>query len=122
METTTTTTTATATVEVGDLFYDSWGYNQTQVDFYEVVGMTASGKSVRVQKIRQENVTDSRRPTVTVRPLKGTTCGPVMTKRLKKLNWGIEGDRYAFRVNSFSSAYQGDWDGTWSVTGWGFGH
>ena len=117
-----TTATAEATVEIGDLFADSWGYNQTQVDFYEVVGMTASGKSVRVQSVRQENLTDRRRPTVTVRPIKGTTYGPVETKRLKKLNWGIEGDRYAFRVNTYSSAYQGDWDNTWFVTGHGFGH
>ena len=122
METNTNTTTTTTTVEVGDLFYDSWGYDQTQVDFYEVVGLTPSGKSVRVQQIRQENLTDPRRPNVTVKPLKGTTYGPVETKRLKKLNWGIEGDRYSFRVNSFSSSYQGDWDSTWSVTGWGFGH
>lgn len=37
-------------VKVGDFFYSSWGYDQTNVDFYKVVGMTASGKSVRVQK------------------------------------------------------------------------
>ena len=33
-----------ANPQVGDLFYDSWGYNQTQGDFYEVVGLTPSGK------------------------------------------------------------------------------
>jgi len=119
--TNTTTATAEATVEIGDLFYNSWGYDQTQVDFFEVVGLTPSGKSVRVQSIQQENVTDRRQPNVTVRPLKGTTYGPVETKRLKKMNWGSEGDRYAFRVNTFSSAYQGNWDNQWSVTGWGFG-
>jgi hypothetical protein len=108
------------TVKVGDLFYDSWGYDQTQVDFYEVVGLTPSGKSVRVQKVRQENVTDEG-PTVQVKPVKGTNYGPVETKRLRDASWGSE-VKYAFRVNSFSSAYQDDWDTTWTVTGWGYGH
>lgn len=36
-------------VKVGDFFSSSWGYDQTNVDFYKVVGMTASGKSVRIQ-------------------------------------------------------------------------
>lgn len=35
-------------VEVGDLFVSSWGYDQTNVDVYEVVGVTAS--SVRLMK------------------------------------------------------------------------
>ncbi len=37
-------------VQIGDFFSCSWGYDQTNVDFYKVVGMTASGKSVKVQK------------------------------------------------------------------------
>jgi len=110
-----------ANPQVGDLFYDSWGYNQTQVDFYEVVGLTPSGKSVRVQSIRHENLSDPRGPNVQVKPLKGTTYGPVETKRLKDVSWGSE-VKYAFRVNSYSNAYKGDWDGQWTVTGWGYGH
>ena len=107
------------TVKVGDLFYDSWGYDQTQVDFYEVVGLTPSGLSVRVQKVRQV-VTSSGGGTDTVAPVKGSNYGPVETKRLKDCSWGSE-VKFGFRVNSFSSAFQGDWDGQWTVTGWGFG-
>jgi hypothetical protein len=40
-------------VKVGDFFYASWGYDQTNVDFYKVVGFTGSGKSVRLQKWSQ---------------------------------------------------------------------
>ena len=78
-------------VQVGDLFACSWGYDQTQVDFYEVTGVTPSGKSVRVQSIQQETVT-----------------------------WGST-VKYAFKVSSYSSAFSGDWDGQWTVTGWGYG-
>lgn len=38
-------------VEVGSVFYSSWGYDQTNVDFYAVIGITPSGKSVRLVPI-----------------------------------------------------------------------
>jgi hypothetical protein len=34
---------------VGTFLYTSWGYDQTNIDFAHVVGVTSSGKSVRVQ-------------------------------------------------------------------------
>jgi hypothetical protein len=40
-------------VSIGDVFYRSWGYDQTNVNFYEVVGLTASGKSMRLREIRK---------------------------------------------------------------------
>lgn len=63
------TQTATETetvVKVGDFFYTSWGYDQTNVDFYKVVGMTASGKSVKVQKWSSASVSDDGGPTTYV--------------------------------------------------------
>lgn len=43
-------------VKVGDYFYTSWGYDQTQVDFYEVVGFSPSGKSIRLCPIGKRDV------------------------------------------------------------------
>jgi hypothetical protein len=40
-------------VKLGDVFYRSWGYDQTNVNFYEVVGFTASNKSMRLREIRK---------------------------------------------------------------------
>jgi len=37
-------------VQVGDVFTYSWGYDQTNIDFYAVVGVSASGKTLKVQK------------------------------------------------------------------------
>lgn len=34
---------------VGQFLYASWGYKQTNIDFAQVVGITSSGKSVRVK-------------------------------------------------------------------------
>ena len=36
----------------GDIIYSSWGYEQTNVDFYQVIKMTA--KTITVKKISQE--------------------------------------------------------------------
>ena len=36
-------------VEIGDIFYTAWGYDQTTVDFYEVVGI--SGKMATLRPI-----------------------------------------------------------------------
>lgn len=35
-------------VQVGDFFVSSWGYDQTNIDFYKVVGVTPKG--VKIQK------------------------------------------------------------------------
>jgi len=48
METETVERTRTVGPEVGDVLVSSWGYDQTNIDFWRVVGLTASGKSVRI--------------------------------------------------------------------------
>lgn len=40
-----------ANIRVGDVFYDSWGYDQTNIDFVEVVAVSPSGKSVLCQMV-----------------------------------------------------------------------
>jgi len=40
--------TRTSGPEVGDVVATTWGYDQTNVAFYRVVGLTPSGKSVRI--------------------------------------------------------------------------
>lgn len=53
------TATDTRTVQPGDFFECSWGYDQTQVDFYRVIEVTPSGKSVRVQAWTKRLTPDS---------------------------------------------------------------
>ena len=48
METETVEQIRTAGPEVGDVLVSSYGYDQTNVAFFRVVGLTASGKSVRI--------------------------------------------------------------------------
>jgi len=44
-------TKAKTTINIGDHFEVHWGYDETRYDFYEVVGFTASGKSVRLREV-----------------------------------------------------------------------
>ena len=42
--------------QVGDVLVSSWGYDQTNVDFWRVVSLTASGKSARIMPLPQRVV------------------------------------------------------------------
>jgi hypothetical protein len=54
-------------LEVGDIWNSSWGYDQTNVDFYQVVKVTA--KTVTVRKIGKETCELTGRFTGTVTPV-----------------------------------------------------
>jgi len=112
-------TTATANVmdqiEIGDFFACSWGYNQTQVDFYEVVGKTKA--SVRIEKV----------PKVVVERMAGSDRvapnpanpwrGERMTKRVRASYDGTP----SIRISSYSGACL--WNGKpRHQTPWGCGH
>jgi hypothetical protein len=108
--------TATVEVKVGDFFYSSWGYDQTNVDFYEVVAVTPSGKSVKVREVSQHTASDNG-PSTRVVPIAGAFRdeGP----QLKRLRF--YSDRPSFFVASYADAYL--WDGAPKYqTGSGWGH
>lgn len=41
-------------VKIGDVFVNSWGYDQTNIDYFQVVGLTA--KSVKLQAIESNEI------------------------------------------------------------------
>lgn len=117
----TTTETQAPAVKVGDFFSASWGYDQTNVTWFKVVGLSASGKSVKVQEW-QGGGTPGSEP-VSRREWNDDfteqTYGPapVQTKRLRV--GGYKGA--SFHWKSFANAYL--WDGSEQyVTPAGFGH
>lgn len=101
-----------AEVKVGMVFYTSWGYDQTNVDFYQVVEVTPKGVKVRQVGSRSVGTEGSCDYVV---PGKGF-IGEPMFKRLRKDHNG----KPAFRVASYASAYL--WDGSMkyqTAAGWG---
>jgi len=47
--------TTVRTVKVGDIFYESWGYDQTNIDFVQVVSISPTGKTVKCQMAGKEH-------------------------------------------------------------------
>ena len=107
-------------VKVGDVFYSSWGYDQTNIDWFQVdkligknkitvvplgskfVGNTPEGFDDKVVPGGQSNRND-------------------LIKGSKNYIVNMEGGRPSFSVNSFARAYP--WDGTPKYeTQAGYGH
>jgi len=95
--------------KVGDILYSSWGYDQTNIDFYEVVGVTQ--KAIKVREIGQKVVKSDRGADYVVAVL-GSFKGAPMTKRVRPGG--------SVRIESFASASK--WDGKpkyQTAAGWG---
>ena len=84
-------------VKINDIFYTSWGYDQTNIDFYMVVDVLKS--SVKVVSIGEDRTYTG--------PMQGT-CVPnistkgtkVMTKRINIYN-----NKPTFKVASYATAF-----------------
>jgi hypothetical protein len=77
---------------VGDILYTSGGYEQTNVNFYEVVAV--SGQSVTIRKISKHVVADHTY-SVDVMPNPGSFVGEPKKKRVQKSGGG----KYEVKVN-----------------------
>lgn len=97
---------STVGVEVGTIFSSSWGYDQTNVDFYEVVALTP--KAVRVKGISKRLATAEEGRGVVPVPGSFRKDGTGDLKRLQSYEFMGE-QRVAFTVNSYTGASL--WDG-----------
>lgn len=104
------------TPQVGDILYSSWGYDQTNIDFYEVRKVT--GSMVVLQKLEKRVVRDLG-PQVYVVPVPGQYGQAAPLRRKFGPSW--RGDVYTVSINSYASASL--WDGVpLAQTGSGYGH
>lgn len=85
-------------VEPGQVFCCSWGYDQTNVDFYQVISV--SGQMATVQAIKQESVEDLDMQGQCV-PLVGEFKGEPRKVKIQKFD--VQSEPF-FKVNSFSTA------------------
>jgi hypothetical protein len=100
------------TLAVGDVLVSSWGYDQTNIDYYEVVRVVGPS-SVEIQQISQSVVGESGGPSEKVVPNKGSYIGAPMLKRANSTN--------SVHLTSYSSA--SPWSGQpRHQTGYGWGH
>lgn len=97
----------------GDILYSSWGYDQTNIDFYQVVSVIS--KSVVLREVAKKTVREERGADYVVAVPDRFTGAP-----LRKLPQGSGGHIYV-KINSHQHAYP--WDGKPKYqTAFGFGH
>jgi hypothetical protein len=69
------------TLKVGDILVESWGYEQTNVTFYEVLEVKPSGLSVVIQQLSSDTI-ETGFMCGKVTPIPGTASGDKMLKRV----------------------------------------
>lgn len=96
-------------LNVGDILYGSWGYEQTNVDFYEVVGIP-SPKQVLLRQVAQKAVKGEHGADYVV-AVPGSYIGPVLRKMPGK---------YGVRIDDTVTVSKWDGKPTYqTASGWG---
>ena len=85
---------------VGDILYSSWGYEQTNIDFYQVVEVSNTKKTVKIREI-ESKIHSTGDMSGTKMPDIGNFIGEIKTKKVQPNNY--------VGLNSYSSASK--WDG-----------
>lgn len=89
-------------IKVGDILYSSWGYDQTNISWYQVTKVI--GKAVEIRELAYQ-VTGTYGSNDTVVPVPNRFSGPPMRKLPQR---GYQG-KVIIRINSYANAYP--WDG-----------
>lgn len=93
-------------VKIGDIYYSSWGYEQTNVDFYQVVAFKGKGTAV-LREIRKEYIRSTGSMSGTVKAAKDEFAREkALEKRILDLG---SPDRACFKISDRHYAYK--WDG-----------
>ena len=96
--------------EVGEILYSSWGYDQTNIDFYQIVKKTKS--MITIQGIGKEYLDTKYASEDLVKPVKNAFIGKEMRKKVGP---------YGVSISSFQNASL--WDGKPKYqTAYGWGH
>jgi hypothetical protein len=103
-------------VEIGDIFVSSWGYEQTNINFYQVIGKTGSGKSVTLAPMSKERVGSSGYENKVVPGVIERGIQP-LKRRLSPSSW--RGVVVRIHDNSFAYPWSGKPE---SETASGYGH
>jgi len=102
------------TVKVGDIFVADWGYDQTNLDWYEVIavkGSTVTAREIMMQAIEASQGSE------TMIPVRGAFIGAEFKARIGR---GYKGKAY---INDQRDNHAYAWDGTpRHQTASGYGH
>lgn len=97
--------------KVGDIFTESWGYDQTNVDAYQVVAVGA--RSVKLRKISLRHVETTSWASANVSPIKDAFLGEAFTKVLQPY-----GDNDPYVPSVSGHGWMRLWDGKPEHSSW----
>ena len=104
--------------KVGDIFYCSWGYEQTNVDYYQIINI--KGSNIKFHKISQYIVKDTQgHDYANVAPNKDSFIDEPFIKRLV-INAYNGKPSYHIRMNSYSSLYLYENGEKGKYSSWGY--
>lgn len=94
-------------IKIGDIFYSSWGYDQTNVDYYKVKKLIgkASVQLVPVENRMVQDKSNAYSDAVVPYPV---AEGKPFTKKIKYAYWD-DFKEPRIKLNSYANAYV--WDG-----------
>jgi len=98
--------------KVGEILYDSWGYDQTNIDFYQITRISKG--CIWIREINLESVKDTSYDSDQVIPCKNKFIGEEKKKRVVRTSWKPEG-----YISSDISGTLSQYDGTPKHRSWG---
>lgn len=96
-------------IKIGDIYYTSWGWEQTNIDFYQVVEMKSA--SISLRKISSRMIEQDSWASGKVMPVRDEFVEEKFTKRAS-----FELDMPTFNISSFEIAYP--WNGKYKMCSW----
>lgn len=97
----------------GQILDSHWGYDQTNVDFYEVQNDAAVGQFVKLRKLKNRSLGEDSFMSGKTEPVLGEYANDEVLRRKVKTGW--QGDPW---VNIKSYAGASLWDGTPQRESW----
>ncbi len=95
---------------LGKIFYSSYGYEQTNIDFYKVIEVSKSGKTITLQKIGSEVVEVNGYCSEEVIPNPKKEIGEPLTNR-RLIECGYGGISVNVSKRSDYKIYAHEWNG-----------
>lgn len=93
-------------IEIGDVFRCSWGYDQSNIDYYQIIEKTAKN-TFKFAQIMQETVKLHSSMSETVKPSLNNfkENGEVFTKRLKNASFKLSNFQFARKCSKNDESY-----------------
>jgi hypothetical protein len=118
---------ATAPIAIGNIFEHSWGYDQTNIDFYEVTAVSKTGRA-KIRRIGKQCISTNKNIDVVV-PTPGGFIGEETGYKIVRLLDICGGEETYISINKYSAyatrialdAHQA-LTSTANQTAWGWGH